>query len=135
MMAPSFLFTSVVLVLFCLLPHSAISTPPIISGEPAPLINNDVTSNSTIASSLPSNSSDNADQGAKVRRITKNNYLRILPLGASITQGVDSSTGNGYRKPLRDKLRSQGWLVNMVGSKRDGSMVDNVSSTSTLDSI
>src|SRR4051794_32743532 len=99
-MAPSFSFASVVLVLLCLLPHSAISTPPIISGEPAPLINNDVTSNSTIASILTSNSSANADQGgAKLRRITKNNYLRILPLGASITQGVDSSTNNGYRKP------------------------------------
>ncbi|GES66464.1 esterase [Aspergillus terreus] len=51
--------------------------------------------------------------------------LRILPLGASITWGYLSSTGNGYRKPLRDKLRFEGWEVNMVGSKSNGDMVDN----------
>jgi hypothetical protein len=53
-------------------------------------------------------------------------YLRILPLGASITQGLSSSDGNGYRKPLRDYLRYQGWKVNMVGTKQDGNMADNV---------
>ncbi|KAG2421959.1 hypothetical protein HFD88_005935 [Aspergillus terreus] len=51
--------------------------------------------------------------------------LRILPLGASITWGYLSSTGNGYRKPLRDKLRFEGWEVDMVGSKSNGDMVDN----------
>ncbi|QKX57197.1 uncharacterized protein TRUGW13939_04305 [Talaromyces rugulosus] len=51
--------------------------------------------------------------------------LRILPLGASITWGYLSSTGNGYRKPLRDKLRYQGWQVDMVGSKTNGDMKDN----------
>ncbi|KAJ4389643.1 hypothetical protein N0V93_007115 [Gnomoniopsis smithogilvyi] len=44
-------------------------------------------------------------------------YLRILPLGGSITVGWGSSTGNGYRKPLRDQLRKDGWKVNMVGTK------------------
>lgn len=53
-------------------------------------------------------------------------YLRILPLGASITQGIASTDGNGYRKYLRDFLRSQGWKVNMVGTKQDGNMADNV---------
>ncbi|KAK6068339.1 killer toxin subunits alpha beta [Seiridium cupressi] len=52
-------------------------------------------------------------------------YARILPLGASITLGLRSSTGNGYRKPLRDGLRKEGWEVNMVGSKRNGNMNDN----------
>lgn len=52
--------------------------------------------------------------------------LRILPLGASITWGLLSSSGNGYRKPLRDKFRFQGWEVNMVGSKDNGTMKDNV---------
>ncbi|THC94729.1 hypothetical protein EYZ11_005768 [Aspergillus tanneri] len=51
--------------------------------------------------------------------------LRILPLGASITFGQNSATGNGYRKPLRDELRYQGWEVNMVGTKTQGTMVDN----------
>ncbi|KAF5856297.1 hypothetical protein ETB97_007533 [Aspergillus alliaceus] len=51
--------------------------------------------------------------------------LRILPLGASITWGVNSATGNGYRKPLRDQLTSAGWEVDMVGTKHHGSMKDN----------
>ncbi|ETS79802.1 hypothetical protein PFICI_07331 [Pestalotiopsis fici W106-1] len=51
--------------------------------------------------------------------------LRILNLGASIVYGVGSSTGNGYRSFLRDQLRSTGWNVNMVGSKRNGDMKDN----------
>ncbi|KAJ0332941.1 hypothetical protein COL5a_001669 [Colletotrichum fioriniae] len=46
-------------------------------------------------------------------------YLRILPLGASITRGVPSSDNNGYRKALREQLRFEGWEVNMVGSKQD----------------
>ncbi|KAK7414551.1 hypothetical protein QQX98_006578 [Neonectria punicea] len=50
--------------------------------------------------------------------------LRILALGASITWGVGSSNGNGFRKPLRDALRYDGWEVNMVGSRRGGTMID-----------
>lgn len=53
-------------------------------------------------------------------------YLRIMPLGASITQGINSGDGNGYRKHIRDQLRYAGWLVNMVGSKQDGNMADRV---------
>lgn len=59
----------------------------------------------------------------------KDFYLRILPLGASITFGVDATepnTGNGYRKFLRDQLRYEGWQVNMVGSKSSGTMRDRV---------
>ncbi|RYP60769.1 hypothetical protein DL771_010388 [Monosporascus sp. 5C6A] len=51
-------------------------------------------------------------------------YLRIMPLGASITKGDPSAPeleGRGYRKYLRDRLRSRGWEVNMVGSQRWGS--------------
>jgi lysophospholipase L1-like esterase len=46
--------------------------------------------------------------------------LRIMPLGASITAGVGEDSGNGYRKPLRDKLRWENWKVNYIGSKHDG---------------
>ena len=53
-------------------------------------------------------------------------YLRILPLGASITYGYMSSDGNGYRKALRDRLRFDGWNVNMVGSRSGGTMNDRV---------
>jgi hypothetical protein len=52
--------------------------------------------------------------------------LRILPLGASITWGLRSTDGNGYRKALRDQLRWKGFEVNMVGSRANGTMVDNV---------
>jgi hypothetical protein len=55
-----------------------------------------------------------------------NFYLRILPLGASITLGTMSSDGNGYRKALRDQLRFDGWNVNMVGSVGSGTMKDRV---------
>ncbi|KAJ0109024.1 hypothetical protein J7T55_002216 [Diaporthe amygdali] len=58
-------------------------------------------------------------------RRAPNFYARILPLGASIVQGRGSSTGNGFRKFLRDQLRKDGWRVNMVGSKSEGSMADN----------
>lgn len=56
-------------------------------------------------------------------------YLRILPLGASITWGMgsESAGGNGYRKYLRDALRYDGWNVNMVGSRSGGTMKDSVS--------
>ena len=52
--------------------------------------------------------------------------LRVLPLGASITWGKNSATGNGYRKPLRDQLTSGRWEVDMVGSRHNGDMKDNV---------
>lgn len=31
-----------------------------------------------------------------------------------------------FRKFLRDQLRKDGWMVNMVGSKSEGNMADNV---------
>ncbi|KNG81650.1 hypothetical protein ANOM_009765 [Aspergillus nomiae NRRL 13137] len=42
--------------------------------------------------------------------------LRIMPLGASITYGYQSTDGNGYRRWIRQQLRHSGWWVNMVGS-------------------
>lgn len=61
-------------------------------------------------------------------RDAKDFYLRILPLGASIVQGYQSSDKNGFRKYLRQQLRWKGWKVNMVGTKNDGDMADNVRS-------
>nr|UMZ45337.1 hypothetical protein [Paramyrothecium sp.] len=58
------------------------------------------------------------------RRAAKDFYLRVMPLGASITEGVGSSDKNGYRKLLRSQLRWKGWNVNMVGSKQNGNMAD-----------
>jgi lysophospholipase L1-like esterase len=57
-----------------------------------------------------------------------------MPLGASITRGdpadPDDPDKNGYRKFLRDRLRFDGWEVNMVGSVSSwGNMNDRVSQT------
>ncbi|KAL4860504.1 SGNH hydrolase-type esterase domain-containing protein [Aspergillus spectabilis] len=46
--------------------------------------------------------------------------LRILPLGASITNGEKSSDQCGYRKILREALRGVNYEVDMIGSKRTG---------------
>ena len=58
-------------------------------------------------------------------------WLRIMALGASITQGQrgDGNTSNdvshnGYRKPLRDQLRSRDYQVNMIGCMSTGQMRD-----------
>lgn len=45
-------------------------------------------------------------------RASKDFYLRVMPLGASITQGFHSKDNNGYRKWIRQQLRWQGWKVN-----------------------
>ncbi|CEL02278.1 hypothetical protein ASPCAL03450 [Aspergillus calidoustus] len=58
-------------------------------------------------------------------RDSKPFLLRVMPLGASITVGYQSSDGNGYRKPLREQLRYAGWGVDMVGSLTNGTMKDN----------
>ncbi|KFY42222.1 hypothetical protein V494_02521 [Pseudogymnoascus sp. VKM F-4513 (FW-928)] len=63
-----------------------------------------------------------------VSRRAEDFYLRIMPLGASITKGspaAPGTNGNGYRKDLRDNLVSDGWKVNMVGSQPFGKMADN----------
>ncbi|KAL4901476.1 SGNH hydrolase-type esterase domain-containing protein [Aspergillus multicolor] len=54
------------------------------------------------------------------RNMLEGHSLRILPPGASITNGEGSSHRNGYRKHLRDALRYAQAEVDMVGSKRDG---------------
>ena len=103
------------------------AVPPASYGELPHLLSDDVVDSSYIERSQPNTTEPTPSQGAnQLLRVTKDEYLRILPLGASITQGTDSSTGNGYRKPIRDKLLAGGWMVNMVGTKRDGTMVDNV---------
>lgn len=51
--------------------------------------------------------------------------LRLMPLGASITYGVQSSTGNGYREYLYNLLAQDGYSIDMVGSRKHGSMKEN----------
>ena len=53
--------------------------------------------------------------------------LKILPLGASITLGVDSTDGNGYRLDLRSLLEANGSGNNVtyVGTVHNGTMTNN----------
>lgn len=53
-----------------------------------------------------------------------NTPLRVMPLGDSITWGVGSSTGNGYRGPLWNQLAADGHPLDFVGTLRGGSMSD-----------
>lgn len=48
-----------------------------------------------------------------------------MPLGGSITFGVGSTDGNGYRRRLVEMLQSHGHTVRMVGSRKNGSMDNN----------
>ncbi|CAG7557469.1 unnamed protein product [Fusarium equiseti] len=50
--------------------------------------------------------------------------IRVLPLGDSITKGTGSTGIVGYRLPLRQKILAQGAKVNMVGTLKNGNMVD-----------
>ncbi|KAJ7469671.1 lipolytic enzyme [Mycena latifolia] len=49
---------------------------------------------------------------------------RIMPLGASITFGVGSTDGNGYRADLYNLLAADGNIVDMVGSQKGGDFFD-----------
>ncbi|KAF7339106.1 FG-GAP repeat domain-containing protein [Mycena venus] len=49
---------------------------------------------------------------------------RIMPLGTSITFGVGSTDGNGYRAALYNLLATDGNTVNMVGSQKGGNFKD-----------
>ncbi|KAK1991222.1 GDSL-like Lipase/Acylhydrolase [Colletotrichum falcatum] len=51
--------------------------------------------------------------------------LRIMSLGASVTFGVGSTTGDSYRKDLQDLLVAQGMNVTYVGTKSNGDFTNN----------
>ncbi|KAJ5794948.1 carbohydrate esterase family 3 protein [Penicillium paradoxum] len=70
-----------------------------------------------------SNKSSSVDT-FRMLRGAKDFWLRVMPLGASITEGVGSTDRNGYRKWIRQQLRWKGWKVNMVGSSHIGTMKD-----------
>ncbi|PVH86852.1 carbohydrate esterase family 3 protein [Cadophora sp. DSE1049] len=68
---------------------------------------------------------DNGRQQKVKRGLSNNITLRILTLGASIAYGYPSTSGNGFRNSVRNKLVWDGNLVNMVGTVKAGSMADN----------
>lgn len=51
--------------------------------------------------------------------------LRIMALGASVTFGTGSSTGDSYRKDLRDMLVTSGSTVNFVGQSTNGNFTNH----------
>ncbi|EFQ35522.1 GDSL-like Lipase/Acylhydrolase [Colletotrichum graminicola M1.001] len=51
--------------------------------------------------------------------------LRIMSLGASVSFGIGSTTGDSYRKDLQDLLVAQGMNVTYVGTKANGDFTDN----------
>ncbi|WP_432836639.1 SGNH/GDSL hydrolase family protein [Dactylosporangium sp. CA-092794] len=52
--------------------------------------------------------------------------VKVMPLGASITWGTNSSDGNGYRETLRRHLTGEAGLsIDYVGSQRSGTAADN----------
>lgn len=50
--------------------------------------------------------------------------LRLMPMGDSITWGVGSPSGNGYRAFLWNQLAADGHTLDFVGSGRGGTMSD-----------
>ncbi|KAJ5225541.1 hypothetical protein N7468_006766 [Penicillium chermesinum] len=90
---------------------------------------------SAVGSSLPEASavSTDLDQHELQPRDDERFLLRIMPLGASITWGYLSTDGNGYRNWIRQKLRSENWQVEMVGSLRHGTMLDKSNQQSHME--
>ncbi|KAK5127598.1 hypothetical protein LTR85_006938 [Meristemomyces frigidus] len=68
-----------------------------------------------------------ADSAVSVSRKTINNgvQLKIMPLGASIVWGQDSTDGDGFRLLLRDMLEANGNNVSYVGTRFHGNMTNN----------
>ncbi|UKZ67969.1 uncharacterized protein TrAtP1_009126 [Trichoderma atroviride] len=76
-------------------------------------------------SSSPSSEGDSHRPATNSNCVTTPTPLRLMPLGGSITYGVGSSDKNGYRKSLYDMLTSDGHNVEMVGSRKSGTMPNN----------
>ncbi|WP_344917870.1 GDSL-type esterase/lipase family protein [Streptosporangium oxazolinicum] len=55
-----------------------------------------------------------------VSKIRVPGMTRVMPLGDSITEGVGSPTGSGYRIALQSGLRNQGFQYDFVGSLSHG---------------
>ena len=51
----------------------------------------------------------------RLREVARGIQLKIMPLGDSITQGFQSTAGNGYRLDLLNDLTSGGSQVLFVG--------------------
>jgi len=61
---------------------------------------------------------------ARIRTAGEAAPVRVMPLGDSLTYGIGSSTGDGYRSALRAELAGAGVAVDFVGSQRSGAGAD-----------
>lgn len=91
---------------------------------PTPLRPYTLTHEVALASPLPLQNNGNDSDGPSLHG-RQSSTLRVMPLGASITYGTSSTDKNGYRKALRDSMTSAGYNVDMVGSRKSGTMSDN----------
>lgn len=70
--------------------------------------------------------STSLDATLQPRSIDKSIELKILPLGASIVWGTDSTDHNGFREHLRDLIEANhGNKVSYVGTRFHGNMTNN----------
>jgi lysophospholipase L1-like esterase len=75
-----------------------------------------------VAAASPAHAAGRGDAAAPAA--VRQAALRVMPLGDSITWGVGSSTGNGYRGPLFTTVTGEGYVPDFVGSGRGGTMTD-----------
>ncbi|KAJ7825508.1 lipolytic enzyme [Mycena olivaceomarginata] len=80
------------------------------------------TTTSTATSSSTSTGTTSAPSSTSTSTTGLN--IRLLPLGDSITFGLTSSDGNGYRSTLHNLLQT-GNTVDFIGSIKSGTMADN----------
>ncbi|KAF2706017.1 carbohydrate esterase family 3 protein [Pleomassaria siparia CBS 279.74] len=56
---------------------------------------------------------------------TTSTPFRAMALGASVTFGVGSTTGNSYRKNLQDLMTASNMTIEYVGTKNNGDFANN----------
>ncbi|WP_328435495.1 ricin-type beta-trefoil lectin domain protein [Streptomyces sp. NBC_00425] len=77
-----------------------------------------------LGAALPAAAATGTESPPSAVRAAVPTALRLMPLGNSITWGVGSSSGNGYRGFLRNQLAAEGHALDFVGSGRNGTMSD-----------
>lgn len=82
------------------------------------------TTTTTLTSTTSSGGSTTSTSSAPSSTTTTGLNIRFLPLGDSITYGLQSSDQNGYRGALH-KLLEPGNTVDFIGSVKAGNMADN----------
>ncbi|MEU6511446.1 MULTISPECIES: SGNH/GDSL hydrolase family protein [unclassified Streptomyces] len=77
-----------------------------------------------VGTNLPAAAATGTEPPPSAARAAAPAALRLMPLGDSITWGVGSPSGNGYRGFLWNQLAAEGHALDFVGSGRAGTMSD-----------